>query len=1309
MLLTVCGLFLSPAHAVTFTVNTLKAGPALADVEDADLDDGVCETATAGECTLYAALQQANALPALEGDDVLIDFSVEGDILPVHSGPKMQTTAFQNTFFNNYLGFQAFYLIDAQRPVRIDFGNKVYVLERDDGENAMFLIQSDDVIIENFDDPRRDSSSSGGFNAMAGVTAGAAAFVIGGTNVMIRNGVVSDLGTDAMEICVGLMDGAANVTLEDFACQGYGGFGVFVEERANVANIALARVSFLGGDRFADIAVERLGTVADKTEVHGMTITDCEFSATLPGDDPRSYAIWIRDASEAGGTVVDGLVISNSRFLTEDRVGIRIEPTAVTNDLTVQNSVITGTNALIDDDSGQLQTGLTVKDNVLTSVAGDMIQTNSPHTNALIENNQFINGRGTGTIAGVRVGAQAFGTNNIIRNNLFNQEDPVSRFAVWMEANPGVDVSTGWTIENNRVFGIIGGTWSPISLFNNGNTLVRGNTFGEGTRGSTTTGPENGSLWFVNNNDAGTNDRIQTWRPTSAVFSGGQVTVTVAPVNPALAGNTLPTLPVSIDVYYSATDKAETYLGRIPGTHAAATAYSFSNAATAGFTAMTTGMIRVQVTDADGRSSQYSSGIIPPVPTPTPAPTPTPVPTIVPTPVPTPVPTATPTPTPTATPTPVPTATPTPVPTATPTPVPTATPTSVPTATPTPVPTATPTSVPTATPTPVPTPVPTATPTPVPTATPTPVPEDNDGDGAIDTVEDTVPDLSGSGTGDGNGDGTPDSEQGDVASLPAANDARFLTLVSLQGSQLSAVRTQAVPATGVPEAAQTPAGAVLLTVAAGLPGATVQLDLLATSGSSAATLNTALLFNRVTGVYEPMTYAAGAEGADNRQRLSVAVVDGGPFDVDGAVNGSVRLRAIPAVMPSLDNDGAPDATEDLVPNLNGAGSGDGNGDGVADSTQANVSSLPLATGNGFFTLEGRSGVAFETVRAVNVPEGIDPALDLPYAGVSFNATGLNPGATEEFVLNVPENADINALLKRNRITGVLQNVAVRVDSLPGGVTALRFRIEDGGPFDLDGQANGVIVDPVFPAVEDQAPYAGRSGAGGIGLATLLGAIFLFLLGRFAGVRRAMAAVLVVIGAGAMSSQASAAAGNPAWYADIGVGHARSSVDVAEFSSKLAAAGYIAQVQDLDRGATQGFARVGYRFTSLISVEAGFEWTDEFKFSLTSGTSDPQGLAERVADILPASGIGPAVALVANHEFGNWGLQARIGGYFGVDSDLKVSLQGRRFFVEQTANTLLLGGGVSYRVARDWQIGSELQYSDINTELLQARLWLRRAW
>ncbi|MBM4425155.1 MAG: CSLREA domain-containing protein [Chloroflexi bacterium] len=55
-----------PARAASFIVNST------ADAVDVAPGNGVCETATAGQCTLRAAIQEANALA---GDDSICSLS----------------------------------------------------------------------------------------------------------------------------------------------------------------------------------------------------------------------------------------------------------------------------------------------------------------------------------------------------------------------------------------------------------------------------------------------------------------------------------------------------------------------------------------------------------------------------------------------------------------------------------------------------------------------------------------------------------------------------------------------------------------------------------------------------------------------------------------------------------------------------------------------------------------------------------------------------------------------------------------------------------------------------------------------------------------------------------------------------------------------------------------------------------------------------------------------------------------------------------------------------------------------------------
>jgi len=189
-----------------------------------------------------------------------------------------------------------------------------------------------------------------------------------------------------------------------------------------------------------------------------------------------------------------------------------------------------------------------------------------------------------------------------------------------------------------------------------------------------------------------------------------------------------------------------------------------------------------RIVDGDGNGTatvdmgayEYNPSATPAsTPTDTPPPAPTDTATAMPTATPTDTTTATPTLTSTATPTETATATPTESPTTTSTATPTSTATQTPTTTPTSTATETPTqtSTPTSTATATPTATPTITLTPSITPTPTSTPLDGDADGVSNAGEDGAPNG-----GDGNGDGIPDSQQGNVASLPSATGQGYITV-----------------------------------------------------------------------------------------------------------------------------------------------------------------------------------------------------------------------------------------------------------------------------------------------------------------------------------------------------------------------------------------------------------------------------------------------------------------------------------------------------------------------------------------------------
>lgn len=159
-----------------------------------------------------------------------------------------------------------------------------------------------------------------------------------------------------------------------------------------------------------------------------------------------------------------------------------------------------------------------------------------------------------------------------------------------------------------------------------------------------------------------------------------------------------------------------------------------------------------------------------------------------------------------------------------------------------------------------------------------------DTDDVSDALEDKVPSLSGTGTGDGNGDGVPDSEQLNVASLPAYGTTDvYVTIAAPQGTALThvvAVDPASVPAppadvavpraltsfmvTGIPEGTRDETVSIYVDSTAGLEGY---------AKYDQQTGWTLLPDDRVTIV--------------DAHRIDITLTDGGVGDADGVVNGSI--------------------------------------------------------------------------------------------------------------------------------------------------------------------------------------------------------------------------------------------------------------------------------------------------------------------------------------------------------------------------------------------------------------------------------------
>ncbi|WP_010106789.1 SwmB domain-containing protein, partial [Verminephrobacter aporrectodeae] len=182
--------------------------------------------------------------------------------------------------------------------------------------------------------------------------------------------------------------------------------------------------------------------------------------------------------------------------------------------------------------------------------------------------------------------------------------------------------------------------------------------------------------------------------------------------------------------------------------------------------------------------------------------------------------------------------------------------------------------------------------------------------------------------------------------------------------------------------------------------------------------------------------------------------------------------------PDGDADGVSNDVEDRVPGLarpDGSPSvaGDGNGDGIKDSAQTSVSSISVTTAGTsaktYATLtaggqNGKPGADHDThitkLEEKAAPADMPRALEAPIGLTNFQAKLAANTHTEDFSLYVDAAQGINGYWMKGA-AGTWVNLASEPYGgkmvLEGGRLRLDFRLEDGGTYDTDGQANGNIT------------------------------------------------------------------------------------------------------------------------------------------------------------------------------------------------------------------------------------------------------------
>lgn len=193
-----------------------------------------------------------------------------------------------------------------------------------------------------------------------------------------------------------------------------------------------------------------------------------------------------------------------------------------------------------------------------------------------------------------------------------------------------------------------------------------------------------------------------------------------------------------------------------------------------------------------------------------------------------------------------------------------------------------------------------------------------------------------------------------------------------------------------------------------------------------------------------------------------------------------------------DSDGILDSAEDLGPN-----NGDGNNDGTPDRLQPTVTTFEIDSTGIYETLVTTGCSENGTVTSVDASSLVkaDAGKSYPYGLVDFtlNCSRGDTVNVTKYVF-VDDQPDSYTLRKYNPNTEVYTDVTGSTVSsqVVGNVQALvsTYAITDGGELDDDGEANGIIVDPVGLA----ATAAGGATGTGSTLASTGENLALFLLG-----------------------------------------------------------------------------------------------------------------------------------------------------------------------------------------------------------------------